>query len=160
MHYYRGYSTVFTMESVFSIPDNRNIWWAMGLEMTDRLLEIIRYSYTAQQRTAHCNQCRDCWCCTDHFLWLYTWSRLLNTIYISCCWSWKSVQYNTFYFKVRTFCKSNKVHLKMFCALKIHFRVHDTSDTFIIVAKYHLQRQYKTKVSLSFFAFCLLIKQN
>ena len=68
--------------------------------------------------------------------------------------------YNTFYFRVRTFCKSNKVHLKMFCALKIHFRVHDTSDTFIIVAKYHLQRQYKTKVSLSFFAFCLLIKQN
>ena len=45
--------------------------------------------------------------------------------------------YNTFYFKVRTFYKSNKVHLKMFCALKIHFRVHDTSDTFIIVAKYH-----------------------
>ena len=55
MHYYRGYSRVFTMESVFSIPDNRNIWWAMGLEMTDRLLEIIRYSYTAiqsVQRTA------------------------------------------------------------------------------------------------------------
>ena len=31
----------------------------MGLEMTDRLLEIIRYSYTAQQRTVHCNQCRE-----------------------------------------------------------------------------------------------------
>ena len=118
MHYYRGYSTVFTMESVFSIPDNRNIWWAMGLEMTDRLLEIIRYSYTAQQRTVQCNQCRELLVLVlrrpllmiVHLVQMLAKHNLYQLLLkLKVC-----TMYNTFYFKVRTFCKSNKVHLKCF----------------------------------------------
>ena len=131
MHYYRGYSTVFTMESVFSIPDNRNIWWAMGLEMTDRLLEIIRYSYTAQQ-TVHCNQCRELLVLHRPLLMIVHLVQIAkHNLYHLLLKLKVCTMYNTFYFKVRTFYKSNKVHLKIFCALKINFRVHVTSVTYI-----------------------------
>ena len=131
MQYYRGYSTVFTMESVFSIPDNRNIWWAMGLEMTDRLLEIIRYSYTAQQ-TVHCNQCRELLLLHRPLLMIVHLVQIAkHNLYHLLLKLKVCTMYNTFYFKVRTFYKSNKVRLKIFCALKINFHVHVTSVTYI-----------------------------